>query len=533
MNLKNRLTKIYLQKINGLTLPRDLIRCAVKKHYEKIAVICGERKISYGELYKRAKKLVGVILKLGLHKGDKLGVLLYNCQEYFEIRIATYLTGIVLVPIVWDMGLEDIIFILNDCEIKILIYHHEILDKEIERLKIETGVSHFIEIASGLSSSTARVRNNIEYENLLSQSEPVEPKTKIKGIDLASINFSSGTTGRPKGIMLLQKNWMNSFYNYVLNSTGTRICERIILHTLSFATAGGTAFLPSFFLGFKNIIIDRFSTEKAIHPILKYKVNSLFISPSYFIILLDYCKNRRIGLPLTGIVLGTEPMPQAKLKEAIEFFGPVIQEGYGMAEVLPPLSLMSPLLSRMNREKVNEKSFLSCGRVIEGIRLKIIDKNGKALSPLKVGNIIIKSGTISAGYWNNPELTRQHYKNGWFYTNDYGYLDEDGYLYILGRKEDILKEDSENIIFTRQVEEVLHKHKDVLEVCVFRSDKIIACVSLRSNSGRISSQELIKFYDDMTENDEAPQAIYIYPELPKNASGKLDRKRIKSELLWV
>lgn len=519
MNIKNQFTVIYLQKIKKLVLPRDLIRYAVKKHYGKTAVIDGEREISYGGLYERAKKLSNALLKIGMDKGDKLGVLLYNSQEYFEIRIATYLTGIVLVPIVWDMELDNIIFILNDCQVKTLIYHPEILQENIETVKERTQVQNFI---------------SLPYEDFISKATAAEPNVKLKRTDLASINFSSGTTGRPKGIVLLEKSWMSSFYNYILNSPRARVGKRVILHILSFATAGSTAFLPSFFLGAKNIILNRFDVEKAISAILRYKVNSIFVSPSLFICMLDYCKSKIFKLPsLNAIVIGTEAMPQEKFKEAIEFFGPIIQRGYGMAEVLPPLCL---LCSRdyIHNGKLNADRLLSAGRALTGVRIKVIDKEGRQLPSSKIGRIVLKSATLSQGYWHNPQLSQRHYKDDFFYSDDFGYIDEQGYLYILGRKEDIIKEDKEGIIFACEIEEVLHKHPKVLETYVFESSaKIVACVSLKGDSKDVTSEKLIKFCQERLEKDKVPHVVTILPELPKNASGKLDRIRIRMDLLKV
>ncbi len=532
MPIKNCLVNIYLRKIKGFVLPRDLIRYAITLHGDKIAVIDGERTISYGELYERAKKLSTALLNLGLGKGDTLGVLLYNSQEYFEIRIAAYLTGIVLVPIVWDMALEDMICILNDCKVKALIYHAEILGANIERLKKETKVERFIEIALPLTSKMSMARNGMEYNDILSRGEPLEPRIKLQETDLASINFSSGTTGRPKGIMLSQKSWMNSFYNYLLIAYKKRDKEITMLHMLSFATGGSTTFLLGLCAGVKNIVLQKFDVEQSISAILKYNVNTVFLSPSLLTSVLDYCKHNSIKLPLTDIIFGTEPMAPERFKEAIEFFGPILRTGYGMAEVLPPLSVLHAG-NYMKGGKRQEEILLSAGRPLGGVTIRIVDNNNREIPSGKTGKIAVKSSTISCGYWNNPELNHRCYKDGWFYTSDYGYLDKKGYLYILGRKEDILKENKGEFIFARQIEDVLHQHGAVSGAYVFSASKgqICACVSLKRNSPTVVPEEIIRFCKDNLGKDIIPAVVTIYSELPKNASGKLDRKRIREEFL--
>ena len=484
MKIKTWLVFFYLRKIKKIALPRDLIIEAVKRNKNKIAVIEKDKSFTYQEIYERGIKLADSLIDSGLNKGDKVAILLYNCREYFEIRIAAYLSGIVLAPLVPDTSLEDIIFILNDCKVKAVIYHEDLFSLKI---KENTKIRLFISLEK-------------DYGALVSRGEPKEPKIDIKPEDLASINFSSGTTGRPKGIMLMQKSWISSFYNYVLNSPKTSNGGIKMLHIMSLATAGGAAFLPSFFLGIENYFLDKFDEEKIINLITKQKINTIFITPSWLNLLIDFCKYNKIKLHLKNIIIGTEPISKEKFKEAIEFFGPIIQEGYGMAEVLPPLSF--------------------AGKPMHGVKIKIVDKKGK------IGRIAVKSQTVSAGYWNNEELNKKCFKNGWFISDDFGYINEQGYLYIAGRAQDMV--DSKNMIFKRDVEEILHKHPSVLEAHVFlKNNKVYAFASLKKDAEIKSEKELLYFCNNNLKNISI-YLIKILPILPKNYSGKIDRKKLLS-----
>lgn len=469
MKIKTWLVFFYLKKIKKLVLPRDLIIEAVKRNKNKIAVVKKDKSFTYQEIYERGVKLANALASLGLNKGDKVAALLYNCPEYFEIRIAAYLSGIVLCPLVPDTLIEDIIFILNDCNVKTVIYCGDLFNSKIKK---NTKVRFFISLEK-------------DYEALLSRGEAKELIINLKPEDLASINFSSGTTGRPKGIMLMQKSWISSFYNYVLNSPRASKKGIKMLHIMSLATAGGAAFLPSFFLGIENYFLDKFNEEKIISLITKQKINTIFITPSWLNLLIDFCKYNKIKPKLENIIIGTEYISKEKFKEAIEFFGPIIQEGYGMAEVLPPLSFT--------------------GKPVQGVEVKIVDKKGK------IGRIAIKSQTVSAGYWNNKELNKKCFKDGWFISDDFGYINKQGYLYVAGRVQDIIN--SKNMIFSRDIEENLHRQPDVFEACVLQKNgKIIAFVSLKNNL-EIKKPSLV---------DE----IKILPVLPKNFSGKIDRKKL-------
>ena len=502
----NILAKWYLQKVKGLNLPKDLIKYSIKKHHDKIAVIDGDRQATYGELYERAVRLSNILTSLGIGKGDKLGVLLYNCQEYFEIRIASYLTGIVLVPIIWDMPVEDIIFILNDCEVKSLIYHPEILEDELEKVKQKTSVKNYIPVP---------------YEGLMVNKPGIEPHVDIKFEDLASINFSSGSTGRPKGIMLTHGNWVSSFYNYLLNSPRARTDNMVFMHLLPLSTAGGTSFLPMFMLGAKNILTKKIDPARAVELIEKYSVNAFFTSSSLFIDLLDHCKNEKKKPDLFRIIVGTETLPKAKFVEAIEYFGPVIQRGYGMAEVLPPLTLLNSD-DYMNNDTVDERNISSVGKALLGVKLEAAKDTGK---------LVIKSSTVSKGYWNQDVINARMYKDGSFFSNDFGYCGKDGYWYVTGREEDIVKDDGGKKYFVYQIEEILHENPAVLLACVFKGGdgKITASVSLRRGQKNIDSESLREFCAArlVSEGLPVPDLFKIVQEIPVRATGKIDRKKIK------
>lgn len=503
MELKYLLTSFYLKKIKRIILPRDLILQAAKRNKNKTAIIEGGKSYTYQEIYERGKKLADSLSNLDVKKGDRVALLLYNCKEYFEIRIAAYLSGLVLCPMVPDTSLEDIIFILNDCAVKAIIYNEDLFNV---RIKENTKVSFLISLEK-------------DYETIVSRGETKEPKINLEPEDLASINFSSGTTGRPKGIMLLQKSWMNSFYNYVLNSPRATEGGIKMLHMISLATAGGTAFLPSFSLGIENFFIDKFDEREIINLIIKQKINTIFMTPSWLNLLIDFCKYDKIKLPLENIIIGTEYISKEKLKEAIEFFGPIIQEGYGMAEVLPPLSLICSK-DYIKQNKIDESRLIFAGKPMQGVEMKIVDKKGK------IGRIAIKSQAVSQGYWNNSELNKKCFKNGLFLSDDFGYIDKEGYLYIAGRIQDMI--DSKKIIFSRDIEEALHKHPDVLEAFAFKKDnEVFAFVSLKKDSKIGSEKELMDFCHNNLK-DIFINSIKILPVFPKNYSGKIDRKKLLS-----
>ena len=503
----NNLKVFYLQKIKELKVPRDLIFESIRRNKHKTCVIEENKSYDYEYFLKKGEKLAQGLYNLGLKKGDRLGILIYNSKEYFEIRIACYLTGIVVVPIVFDFDIKDIVFISNDCDIKCLIYDKDILKNNIKILKKETKIDNYLDVCE-------------DYKHLIEKSEQIKKLPEINENDPASINFSSGTTGRPKGILLSQKSWMNSFYNYVLNSPKINKQNIRFLHILSLATAGGCSFLPLFFIGSENIFLKKYNTKEAINNILKHEVNSLFISPSYLYLIMDYCKRNKINLKLNNIVIGTEKISFEKFKQAIQFFGNIVQLGYGMAEILPPLTLICSK-DYIKNGKLEEKYLYSVGKSVDGVKIKIIKDNRFE----KIGRIAINSRSISLSYFNNQSLSDKYYKNNWFISEDFGYLDNEGYLHVLGREQDIINM-SNKPIFRSSIEKIFYKDPKVLQCLVLmKEEKIYAIVALKQ--GQEMSEKELKDFFKVHDKCINLEKIMISKQLPINASGKMDIKKIR------
>ncbi|MBT4166165.1 acyl--CoA ligase [archaeon] len=512
------LYKTYLKKIRGLSLPRDLIDYAVKINYNKVVVSNEGEKMTYGEIYKNSLKLVNSFLKIGIKKGDKVGVMIYNCKEYFEIKIASYMLGIVLVPIMSDLNTEDIVFILKNSNVKVFVYDSDILRTKIKRIKKETFVEKFVFVT--------KLKKKDSYDSFLSKGEIKKINVKLNSEDLSMIGFSSGTTGKAKGICFDQKIWVNSFYNYFMSPSKMKMDKLRVLHILPLGAAGGTAFLPFFFLGTENYFLEKFDASEAVSKIVKNDIGIIFVSPSYLMEIIDYCNLESISLNLRRVIVGTEPISKEKFKQAIDFFGPVVVQGYGMAEVLPPLSLLSAEDYIVNG-RLQEDKLLSVGRCLKGVKVKILNEKNKEVVFGKLGRIILKSSTISKGYWNNYDLTRNYYRRDWFFSDDFGYLDKEGYIYVYGRKEDILKKNGGEVIFKRPIEEVVHQYPGVLEVYLFcdSSKEIICYVSLK-NGFSIKNEELINFCNKRLEKDFLPKK-FVIGKIPKRINGKIDRVKIE------
>ena len=456
----------YLRRVLRLNSTARIIRFALKRYSKQAFLIQPDQhlEVTFGEFEQRVERLIISLRQMGINKGDCVAYCNLNSDEYFELRAACHLCGIVFMGIACCMKKED--------------------------------VDHFLRAAGAKA-----VFLNGQLQPLQGSASPIQ--------GVATLNLSSGTTQKtPKIVKLTEQNWVESLYNYLRNTHIQPRHKIVFLCTLPLVTAGSTTFLPSLLAGISYVIIKETSSiSNILFYIKKYNVNRLYITPSRLLELMDWCEQENEHLsPLEQIITGTEPFPASRLKEAIDFFGPIIYVGYGMVEALPPLSMLYP-------EDYGDQG--NVGRVAQGVRVKI-DADGK---------IAIKSKTVSPGYLGNPVESQQRFKNGWFYSNDYGFLDERGYLHILGRQEDIIATTPKRI-FAEEVEALVYDLPFVKEAAVKGQDgRISVFIALREEIIKKEAERAVR--EKLKEIlPDAQITVVIKNDLPINYMGKLDKKSL-------
>lgn len=516
----------YLKKIKKLTISSRIIRFACKKFKDRELLVDSDKEITYSfrDLKERGDRLIHFLYGKGLIPGDVLGVMRCNAFEYFELRTAAHLGGFTFFSIPYYLLCENVIYFLNILKAKVFFYRGS--DKlNIAKIKKE---ALFVEYFIDLDSVYYREIFSKEF-NTYNKCKKVSPEPDF----VATLNLSSGTTRDiPKAVQIPDKSWVSSLYNYVINSDIKVDSKMRFLCVLPFSTAGSTTFLPSLLSGTTHIIVrEDFSPQIVANCIYNYRVNCLYITPSWFLELFEWCElNGERFSTLERIILGTEIMPSPRLEEAITFFGPIFYIGYGMVEVLPPITLLSPQ-DYHRRGKIKGDLLKSAGKVLKGVKIKIVNNEGKEISLGRVGKIAIKSDTISKGYLNNFEENSKRFKEGWFYTDDYGFLDSYGFLYFLGREEDIIVRDKE-LIFAREIEEIFYELPFIKQCAVIKKDnELFLFVSLRR---KVDKKEVVtkltKFWEENLSNYPFPRNIFIKDGLPISFLGKLDKKRLKEEM---
>jgi long-chain acyl-CoA synthetase len=460
----------------------------------------------------------------GVEKDDKVAILMTNSKEFIISFLAVQKLGAVPVPINTFLKRHEIDYILENSDSKILITQDKFekdlkgilneipnLEKIIWHGDVKNLDSHNLSFEEGLTIK--------DYEHII-------PKATLE--DTAVIIYTSGTTGKPKGVMLSYRNIFSNLVNIAklvpLSHKDRFIVYLPMFHTF---TLTATVLLP-LYLGAPIVIIKSiFPFSNILKQVLLKRVTIFMGVPEVYNAL------SKAKLPwyfmwfnkLRAFVSGGAALPEATLKRMREKFPKVpLLEGYGLSEASPVVSF-----NRLEKQKP-----LSVGLPLPDYQVKIVNNELIEVPQGEIGEIIVKGDNVMKGYYKNPEATEQTVINGWLLTGDLGYIDEEGYIYIVDRKKDLIISKGINI-YPREIEEELMKHPKVeLTAVVGKKDEIhgeipVAFVQLKEEE-KATEQELKKFLKDKLANYKIPKHFYFIEELPKNATGKVLKRVLRQKL---
>lgn len=510
-----------------------LISRAVKEYPNNTAVIYKDIRRSFSDLNARANRLANALMKLNMHKGDRVGMLLRNCCEFIEIDFALSKTGIVRVPLNARLTGRDHEHMLNDSGANTLIFGEEFTALiQAIRPNLKT-VKEFIKISEGLSKESLLGAH--DYEDLVKKGLPDDPLREVDEEDLHTLFYTSGTTGKPKGAMLTQKSWANVAINLILDY-GPILEEDVILNTQPLSHGAGFFVLPYFIKGATNVLIPEFSPSIVFETIEREKVTVLKLVPSILYQLVEYPDKERYHLAsLHSIIYGGSPIAVPRLIEAIRFFGKKLIQLYGQAEAPMCISTLPKRDHIIEGADEALRKLSSAGKACVNVEVRIVDENDKDVQPGEVGEVIVRGYHVMKGYWNLPETTAEVLKDGWVYTGDLGYFDSKGYIYLVDRKRDVIISGAFNI-YPKEIEDIIVTHPKVKEVAVIgvpdkKWGEAIKAVVVPKEGVRITEQEIIDYCRDHIASFKKPKSVDFAKELPRNPYGKVLRKVLR-EPYW-
>ncbi|MGA3084344.1 MAG: long-chain fatty acid--CoA ligase [Thermodesulfobacteriota bacterium] len=490
------------------------------QHYrnfgEQVSLIFEDQEYKNLQLLRFAEQLANGLKGLDVKMGDRVMVMLMNSPEVLISYQGILRAGGIIVPVINFLGEREMIHILRNSESKVLITNRNLMSKiEKGRVGIET-------LKQIIVVENEDIPGTVNFWNLVRTSSEEPNKIEIDEYDLAVILYTAGTTGEPKGVMLTHRN----LYSNAVNASFMADVkpDDVVLHVLPLSHSYGLTVMNSgYMFNQKSVLMRWFDTEEAFRLIEKYKVTGFSGSPAMFAMMLnspaadhyDLSSLRRCGC-------GSAPLPLEVLKGFQEKFNCPIREGYGLSEAAPVVSRHRPDMPQKPG---------SIGVPIPGVEVRIVDDDDNDLPVGEIGELIVKGPNVSPGYYKMPEETGQAFRNGWLYTGDMAKMDDDGYLYIVDRKKDLIIRGGINI-FPWDIEEVLYEHPAVEDAAVvgvpdpIMGEEVKAFVVLKP--GRyVTGSDLISYCQGSLGKYKSPRYIEFLREIPRNSVGKVLRQELR------
>ena len=506
----------YLRFIVKICTPKDLIIFACKRYASHTMITELGISYTYQCIYDRVIKLSHGLHRSGLLKGDTLiADINGNTKEFIEVRLASYLCGFIFCALPNDYTWQERLEIIHDMPNSFYITNKPYLQKNLLSIEL-IPVKKIILIVK----NTLHIQGNttLLYDQLFEHTCIDEISVTIKPHEISAIGYTSGTSGKSKGVVWTHEAWLYSFYNFLRNSRQITPNKITFLHVMPLSTSGSLSLLPLLAAGAHNIIIKKFSPHLVAECIDTYKVTTMVIAPSFFIELWDFFRlntGKYTFKSLQSISVGSAYFPVDKLQRSIEEFGPIIHQSYGMAEVLAPLAS----LQIYNRH--NEKAIVrSVGKPIPQIQLKIMSEHNK-----NQGILLIKSKTMCTGYIDKKTIIKHRNAEGYFITSDYVRIGSNRYLYIIERNSNIFTYQGITII-PRDIEEIIHTFPGVKEVAVLLCNNYLTAFVSVCHNCTIDVNELKLFCNKNIRNILVPQHFVFFKSLPHSASGKILRNTL-------
>lgn len=505
-----------------------LVKAAIR-YPDNTVIVSQDARLTMKELLDRMYRLANALIGLGLKKGDRVAVLMNNCSQSVECFYGLTFSGLVLVPMNSRYSAQEHMYMLNDSEAKVVLVgeeHREVIASIMQQASSVTNV---------VCVTGEPLEGMLSYEALLAKAPSENPGIEVDGGDMLSLRYTAGTTGHPKGTHHTHRGSITNITGMLIDGNAIGEADSIAL-TGPVTHVSGAMILPHLLRGAKVVILPGFDAVQLMETIQKEKITTTYLVPTMLVMLLSHPDLKKYDLSsIKTIRYGAAPIAPDVLKRAIEVFGNVFIQGYGLTEALNNCTILNKSDHIVDGDEKKLKRLTSIGRETIVANVRIMDDQDQFLPTGEIGEIVIQSDQIMKGYWKNPEATTATIRNGWLHTRDVGYIDEDGYIYLVDRKGDMIISGGFNV-YPREVEDVLYGHPAVLEAAVFGvpddkwGEAVKAAVSLKEGTS-VTEGELIAFCGGHLAGYKKPKSVDFVDVLPKSAAGKILRRALR-EPYW-
>jgi acyl-CoA synthetase (AMP-forming)/AMP-acid ligase II len=498
----------------------DVIERNERLYPGQVAVGFEGREITFATFAERIRRLANALHRRGLRRQDRIAVLSRNCGQYFEVFGAGELAGFITATVNYRLAPAEIEYVVNDSGAAVIVFEDIYAEavKEL-RAKLPT-VRHYLSI--GASTEWAE-----SYEDVLADSTIEVPSIRARDEDVAYLIYTSGTTGRPKGVMLGHHGQSLSAQNFCVEGT-IDPSDRLLITTPVYHSGGKWMQIAYHWRGCPIYLTRTFDPVEALKMISEKRITTTLLPATMLQQVLDVPDFEGYDLSsLNTIYYSASPMPVPLLRRAIEAFGPIFIQHYGLTEAGGTgTSLLKNQHVTDGPERLVRR-LASAGQEKTTCNVRVVRDDGVDCQTDEPGEVLFRNDSLMMGYWNNEQATHEAIVDGWLHSGDVGKFDDDRFVYVVDRKKDMIVSGGTNI-YSREVEDALIKHTSVRDVAVIGipdpkwGEAVHAFVVLEKD-GEATERTLIDHCKTLIASFKKPNSIDFIDELPRLPNGKLNK----------
>lgn len=471
---------------------------------------------------RRVNQTAHALGRLGVNKGMRVALLMSNCSEFLEIFFACAKTGIIMVPLNFRLAVPELLYILRDSEPEVLIYSSEFAAK-VADLRAAGADLHRTYRQGGKADTADPLFS--DYVEGFEISEPVE----ILGVDLCDplfIMYTSGTTGDPKGAVLNHQNILFGAIHSLLGYGIDRSYKSLVVAPLFHIGALAASVTPIVYAGGSLIVSSFYNASETLKIICAEKINYMFAVPVMYQMMTDTPEWKDADLShVHFFISGGAPIPLPIIRKYQDEKSVGFVQGYALTE--------TGRLTSLDLEDSIRKAG-SVGKEVFHVNLRILDDSGLDARPMEPGEILVQGPNVFSGYWKKEEATKAVFKSGWFYTGDMGRRDTDGFIYIVGRKVEMIISSGENI-YPAEVERALQAVDGIKEAAVVgmpdaKRGEVVTAFVIAQKNAQITEGDVINALTGIIAHYKIPRRIFFVDEFPRNAGGKVLKRILKKRV---
>jgi acyl-CoA synthetase (AMP-forming)/AMP-acid ligase II len=496
------------------------------------ALVCGNQRLTYAQLDERSSRLASALAARGLEPGAAVATYAANRAELVEVEVALVKGGYLRVPINFRLGLDEAAHVIEDAGVRLVVADPAHAGLALDAVKRSGRDATVVVLDGDADDPDASTSGAASYEALLADADP-----RFEGPDVlldapCVLNFTSGSTGRLKAAVQTTGNRLANVRKRLMEPGGALTWHDTYLVAGPITHASGMVLLAALSRGAKVVVMPAFTPASFLALVERERVTTTFMVPTMLNLLLGLPDRDAFDLSsLRSVTIGGAPVSPRRLRDAVDFFGPIVAQGYGQAETTSGVLVLTAEDVVRGIES-DPDVLLSCGRALYDTEVRVVDEDLRPVPAGTTGELVVRGEDCVTSYWHEPELSAETFRDGWVLTGDVAWMREDGYVFIVDRLKDMIISGGFNI-YCSEVEAAVYEHPDVAEACVVGVPdetwgEAVKAVVVPRPGATIDADTLIAFCADRLDRMKKPRSVDVVDALPANRNGKIDRRAVRS-----